>query len=116
MLSETRVQIDEVSRSDLTWLPALTLSRMLRTREVSSQELVHAFLERIDTTNARVSAFVDVLRERALAEARAADARLRRRADRPQEFAGVPIGVKDLNLARGSFTRFGSRAFERLFV
>jgi amidase len=102
--------------TDLTWLPALTLARMLRMHDVSSEELVLAFLERIDATNARICAFVDVLRERALAEARAADTRLGKRAGVTEPFAGVPIGIKDLNLARGSFTRFGSRAFERLFV
>jgi amidase len=66
--------------------------------------------------NGRLSAFVDVLRERALAEARSADTRLRRRKDTLPAFVGVPIGIKDLNFARGSFTRFGSRAFERLFA
>jgi amidase len=102
--------------SDLSWLPALELARMLRERRVSSEDLVLACLERIEAVNPRVSAFVEVLRDRALAEARAADARLRRRGGEPPLFLGVPIGVKDLNLARGSFTRFGSRAFERLFV
>jgi amidase len=108
--------MNEYPASHLTWLPALTLARMLRARDISSQELVHAFFERIDDTNGRVCAFVDLLRQRALAEARTADARLRRRGEQLPDFLGVPIGVKDLNLARGSFTRFGSRAFERLFV
>jgi amidase len=102
--------------SDLSELPALTLAHMLRSGNISSEELVRDCLERIDSTNARIGAFVDVLRERALGEARTADARLRRQSRRLGPFAGVPIGVKDLNLARGSFTRFGSRAFERLFV
>jgi amidase len=104
--------------TDLIWRPALELARMLRERRVSSEDLLLAFLERIDVVNPKVTAFVEILRERALAEARAADARLRRGRGEgePPLFLGVPIGVKDLNLARGSFTRFGSRAFERLFV
>src|SRR5262249_38248731 len=103
--------------SDLTWLPALDLARRLRERRVSSEDLVLACLERIDEVNPRLTAFVEVLRERALAEARAADARLHKRsAPDPGPFLGVPLGVKDLNVARGSFTRFGSRAFERLFT
>lgn len=98
------------------WLPALELARRLRERDVSSEDLVLGCLERIEAVNPRVSAFVEVLRDRALSEARAADARLRRRGEDPPPFLGVPLGVKDLNLARGSFTRFGSRAFEKLFV
>jgi amidase len=99
----------------LTFTPALALARMLRSRSLSSEELVVACLERIEEYNPRIAAFVDVLRDRALSEARAADRRLgRRRPDAPL-FLGVPIAIKDLNLARGSFTRFGSRAFERFF-
>jgi amidase len=100
---------------NLPSLPALELARMLRAREFSSEELVLACLERVDAHNARLCAMVDVLRERALAEARAADRRLGRRQDDLPPFLGVPIAIKDLNLARGSFTRFGSRAFEKLF-
>jgi amidase len=99
----------------LSFVPALDLARRVRARDVSSEDLVMACLERIDAYDARVNAFVDVLRERALAEARAADRRLRRRGEDPPPFLGVPLAVKDLNLARGSFTRFGSRAFERFF-
>jgi amidase len=102
--------------SELTRLPALTLSRMLCMGKISSEDLVLTCFERIDSTNGRVGAFVDLLRERALAEARSVDARLRKRSPGLPPFAGIPIGIKDLNLARGSFTRFGSRAFERLFV
>jgi amidase len=101
---------------DLPWRPALELAAMLRQRRVSSEDLTLSCLERIDLLNPRLTAFVEVLRDRALAEARAADARLRKGRDDLPPFLGVPLGVKDLNLARGSFTRFGSRAFERLFV
>jgi amidase len=99
----------------LSFTPALELARMLRAREVSSEDIVTACLERIDAHNPRLCALVDVMRDRALAEARAADRRLSRRADEALPFLGVPIAVKDLNLARGSFSRFGSRAFERFF-
>src|SRR5258708_6249903 len=99
----------------LPFAPALELARMLRARELSSEDLVLACLESIDAHNARVNAFVDVMRDRALAEARAADKRLRRLTHEAPPFLGVPLAVKDLNLARGSFSRFGSRAFEKFF-
>jgi amidase len=100
---------------DLTFLPALELARRLRAGKLSAEDLALSCLERIEETNPSITAFVEVLHDRALAEARECDRRLRQRGgDRPP-FLGVPVGVKDLNLARGSFTRFGSRAFERLF-
>jgi amidase len=102
--------------TDLLHLEATVLARMLRERALSSSDLVDACLERIDAVNDRVQAFVHVMHDRARDEARAADARLRRRGAQHPPFLGVPIGVKDLNLARGSFTRFGSRAFERLYT
>jgi amidase len=98
------------------WLPALELARMLREKRLSAEDLLLECLERIEAVDPRLNAFVQVLRDRALAESRAADARLRKRGGSLPPFLGVPIGVKDLNLARGSFTRFGSRAFERLFA
>jgi amidase len=95
---------------------AVELARRIRAREVSSEDVLDACLERIDEVDGSVTAFVHVLRDRARAEARAADAKLRGRGAKLGPFHGVPIAVKDLNLAKGSFCRFGSRAFERLFV
>jgi amidase len=89
--------------------------RLLEDGRVHSEDIVDACLDRIEDTDPRVHAFVDVLRARARAEARAADARRRKHGSRCAPFLGVPIAVKDLNLARGSFSRFGSRAFEHLF-
>jgi len=84
--------------SELLWSSALELARRVRERRVSSEDLVLTCLERIDAVNPRLTAFVEVLRDRALAEARAADARLRKGGGQPAPFLGVPIGIKDLNL------------------
>jgi amidase len=90
---------------------ALEQAALIRRGLVSSVELTRAYLERIARLDPQLSAFVQVLGERALAEAKAHD---RKDADLPP-FWGVPTAVKDLNAAKGSFSRFGSRAFERLF-
>jgi amidase len=101
---------------------ALELASWVRERRVSAEDLAWHALDAIDRANPLVSAFVDVLRDTALREARAIDKKLRARtAARARReplppFYGVPLGVKDLNATRGSFTRFGSRAFERLFT
>jgi amidase len=91
---------------------ALEQADLIARGHVSSLELTRAYLDRIARIDPKLGAFVYVMAERALAEAKAHD---RRDADLPP-FWGVPTAVKDLNAAKGSYTRFGSRAFERLFT
>jgi amidase len=114
------ISIDEPppspSTAEIADATALELAEWVRTRRISAEELAWASLDTIDAKNPLVSAFVDVLKEQALREAAAIDRKLRGRAAKLPPFLGVPIGVKDLNAVRGSFTRFGSRAFERLFT
>lgn len=88
---------------------ALEQAALLRAREISSEELVRGYLERIAALDPELNAFVRVHRRRALAQARRKDGETRSgRADLPV-FHGVPTAMKDLNLVRGSVARFGSR-------
>ena len=101
---------------DLLEVSALEQARLVRTREVSAEDLARLYLGRIATRNDALQAFVTVFGERALRAARAKDRETRSgsAADLPP-FHGVPIGIKDLNGVRGSFGRLGSRAFRYLF-
>ncbi|MBI4754856.1 MAG: Asp-tRNA(Asn)/Glu-tRNA(Gln) amidotransferase subunit GatA [Betaproteobacteria bacterium] len=83
------------------------LGGRLRTREVSSVELTTAFLERIARLNPVLNAFITVDRERTLAQAREADARLGRGEGGP--LTGIPVAHKDIFCARGWRTTCGSR-------
>lgn len=96
-------------------LSALEQARLIRERQLSSEELVRFYLQRIERHDPELSAFVDVLGRRALLAARWKDAR-RRRAGALPPFWGVPIGIKDLNLVRGTRTRFGTRALPHLIM
>ncbi len=93
---------------------ALEQAALVRAREIASEELVRWTLDRIDARNEATHAFVELAYERAILEARALDRRHRRGREHPP-FFGVPIAVKDLNLARGLFSRFGSRAFRSFY-
>ena len=66
-----------------------------------------AALARVATTDARVNAFTAVTRERALAEARAVDARIA--AGEVLPLAGVPFAVKNLFDVQGLATLAGSK-------
>ena len=76
------------------------LADQVRKGDRSARDLVTHALERIETDNPRVNAFVAVDGERALAAAAAIDERVAAGYD-PGPLAGIPIGVKDLDRRGG---------------
>ena len=60
---------------ELAFAGAARQAELIRSGEVSSRELVELYLERIERLDPKLNAFTEVLGERALAEAEAADAR-----------------------------------------
>ena len=92
-------------------LAALTLhdaGEKLRAGEFTSVELTEAVFERIAATDERIHAYLTLDREAALAQARAADARLRAKDD-DSPLLGVPIALKDNFLTRGLRTTAASK-------
>lgn len=79
---------------ELICASAATLARRIRDRETSSQEVVQTHLQRIEQVNPRLNALVQVAAERALDQARAADAALAR-GELLGPLHGVPFTVKD---------------------
>ena len=69
------------------------LAQLVRDREVSPQELVTLYLERIAQLDPALNAFRVVLADHAMAEAAQVERRLAAGEDLP--LAGVPIAVKD---------------------
>jgi amidase len=94
-------------------LGALEQAAAIASGRLDAEELVEAYLARIRRLDGALSAFVHVDEAGARRAARDKD-RFRRGSLPP--FHGLPIGIKDLNLAAGMFARFGSRAFERFFA
>jgi len=95
--------------SDLTALSASELRDAYEARALSQVEVVEATLARIDALDGRINAFVTLTPERALADARAAEAAYAS-GDAPA-LAGVPYTLKDLTDAAGIPTGHGSRLF-----
>ena len=73
---------------------AAALALALARGEISSEDATRAFLARIEARDASLRAFLRVMREEALAAARAADAR-RRAGTARGPLDGVPVAVKD---------------------
>jgi amidase len=100
-----------MNATELCFLPAVELARMIRAREISALETMQAHLAQIERVNPRVNAVVTLLPEQALADARAVDARLARGED-PGPLAGLPVAHKDLAVTRGVRTTFGSPIYK----
>jgi amidase len=103
-----------VTWNDVLSATALEQAAMIRSRALSSEELARLYLDRIDRIGPRLNAFVSVFRRGALADAREKDRELRAGGPLPA-FHGVPIGIKDLNMVRFSWTRLGSRGTFPIF-
>ena len=83
---------------------------LLTRREVSSTELTESVLARIENVDERVKAFVTVTGERALTDAKAADARVV--SGRLGPLDGVPMMLKDNICTTGIRTTCSSKMLE----
>jgi len=91
---------------ELAYATIRELGARFRRRELSPVELVRAQLARIEALDPALSAFVTLTADQALADARAAEAALRR--GDPGPLTGVPVAYKDLYATRGVRTTAGS--------
>lgn len=96
--------------SELTGMCLGELAARIVRAEVSPLEVMRAVLDRIQTTNCKLNAFVatrdgDLLLE----EARRAEGRVARGQARPLD--GIPFGVKDLEDVAGMVTSYGCKVF-----
>ena len=80
---------------------------LLDTKQVSSVELTQAVLDRIQSVDGRVQAFVTVTADVALEQARRADERIAARDTGP--LTGIPMQLKDNLSTRGIATTCSSR-------
>jgi aspartyl-tRNA(Asn)/glutamyl-tRNA(Gln) amidotransferase subunit A len=95
-----------VAAPDLAYASVAELGRLFRSRELSPVEYATDCLRRIERIDKTLHSFLTVTAERALADARAAEAAIRGGTAGP--LAGVPIAYKDLYATRGIMTTAGS--------
>jgi aspartyl-tRNA(Asn)/glutamyl-tRNA(Gln) amidotransferase subunit A len=96
------------------------LATALAQKQISSVELTTLFLDRIEKLNPTLNAFVTVDRDKALAAARAADAKIgaggtassRTAANIGTALTGIPLAHKDIFCAEGWRTTCGSRMLD----
>ncbi|MCW5981439.1 MAG: hypothetical protein KIT09_25360 [Bryobacteraceae bacterium] len=96
--------------SEICFLPATGMARLLRARELSARELMRAHLEQIERVNPKVNAIVTLDAAKAMERAAQADESAARGVFLGS-LHGLPIAHKDLLETRGMRTTYGSPIF-----
>ncbi len=94
-------------------LPFLTLwetANLLRQKQISARELVEAYLQRIETYNPGLNAFLTITADRALHLARQADQEIAAGKQRGH-LHGMPLALKDLFDTAGVRTTAGAKFY-----
>lgn len=94
--------------SDLHFRSIAELAAMVRGKQASPLELTQAYLDRIEALNERLGAFITVMRDQALAQARDAE-RSVLAGGYLGPLHGIPLAVKDIIHTRGVLTSAGSK-------
>ena len=84
---------------------------LIEKRKLSPVALAEASLARLETEGRELNAVVTVMKDRALAEARAVEKEIASGKKRGP-LQGIPYGVKDLLAAKGAPTTWGAKPFE----
>ncbi|MDA1000712.1 MAG: amidase [bacterium] len=99
--------------TELCFLPAVDLARMIREKAVSAREVMEVHLGQIERINPKVNALVTLDAEGALQQADVADRALAAGSGAaPGPLHGLPLGVKDLILTKGMRTTFASPIYK----
>jgi len=97
--------------SDICFLSAVEMARLIRARKLSAREALAAHLKQIERVNPKVNAIVTLAAAMANeAAARADEAQARKQALGPLH--GLPVAHKDLLETRGIRTTFGSPLYK----
>ncbi|MEL0223485.1 MAG: Asp-tRNA(Asn)/Glu-tRNA(Gln) amidotransferase subunit GatA [Gammaproteobacteria bacterium] len=93
--------------SQITDLSFSELKTALGERTLSSVEITTAFLDRIESLNPTLNAFITITRDEAMQAAKEADAAISNGTATP--YTGLPIAHKDLFCTDGTLTTCGSK-------
>ena len=99
------------SSTELHNLTIREAARLIESKQLSPVELTQAFLDRIDAIDGDIKSYILVLRDEALAQARAAEAEIAAGNYRGP-LHGIPMGHKDLYDTKGIKTTGQSKLYE----
>jgi len=102
-------------RNELAFLPVTELSELVRRRKISSVQLTDLYLERLRRYDPVLKCVITLTDERAMAQARTADAEIARGKYRGP-LHGIPWGAKDLLAVKGYKTTWGAGPYREQVI
>ena len=100
---------------DITNLTVHELQEKLAKKELTSEEIVQAYINRINAKEKHVKAFVTTLCDEALTQAKEIDKK-RKNGEKLSSLAGIPIGIKDNMCTKGVKTTCSSKMLENFIA
>jgi len=100
-----------MSTNDLCVLSIAQLAEQIQNKSVSPVEVTQAYLERIAAVDPKLNSYLTVTAERALKEARTAEAEIRANAYRGP-LHGIPLAHKDIVATKGITTTCASKVLK----
>jgi len=98
-------------RNELAFYSIPQLASLLRSKKISSVELVKFFIERLKKYGPVLHCVIELTEDSALAQARRADAAFTKGVY-TSPLQGIPYGIKDLFAVKGSHTTWGSPPYK----
>ena len=99
-----------MDKAEIPFLSVSQLSELIKNRQVSPVEAVEGYLDRIDSLNGRLYAYLTVCRDQALQDARESERALAR-GEYLGPLHGIPVAVKDQLNTAGIRTTSGTPIF-----
>ena len=97
-----------MSDNELCYLPATEAITRFKARTLSPVELMAAVIDRAEAVNPTINAFTYTFFDRALDQAKAAEARYAKTDGRTRALEGIPMVIKDETAIKGERTTSGS--------
>jgi len=98
--------------TDLCYMTASEALARFKARTLSPVELTEAVIARSEAVNPKVNAYTYTFYERALEQAKQAEAKYGKTDGRLRALEGIPCAIKDLHPVKGEITTWGSRVYE----
>ncbi|MBD3225935.1 MAG: amidase, partial [Caldithrix sp.] len=114
-LRESQYKGLPANRSDLAFYSVRDLAHLIRTRQMTSLELTRFFIDRLRRYDQQLHCVITITEERALREARQADAEITAGQYRGP-LHGIPYGAKDLLAVKGYKTTWGAEPYKNQVI